>query len=440
MRFAVTLLFLFLLAPTALAQVDGDQCFCYNVEDGCGVPGIFDPQDQTACQTDCEDTYGDSLVEAIFVSTLDTNYETELGLCQDEAVDIETLAADTDSGTTPTTPPIIPQLSVDIPGLEFSEPLERGGYLEISFIGQYVAALYRWMLTAGVIVATVMIMIGGVQYMIGRGSDKVDSAKKRITGAVIGMVLLLGSYVILYTVNPQLTLLQDVRISTVERVELEIIDAADFTKLTGKYVQSESEYVAMADEIGQGMGLDRCVLRTIAQTESSWNPLAIGHDENAPYEGVGSRTSFIRSKTRYSGSTFEYDDETAAITNNGILNDDPFNAELCDSGDNSCGLDTRFSHGIGIAQFTILTSSGKMTECDGRPGRVYNGACYNIADLFDPEISLTLAGKLVKDAMDSNGGDIHEAFKSYVGTGPWAETAGDKKYSVYLGCQEQEGL
>jgi len=75
-------------------------------------------------------------------------------------------------------------------------------------LAEYVAAWYQWLLYAGVIIAVVMIMIGGVQYMVSKGMGSIDSAKKRIQGAVVGLILLFGAYMILATVNPQLVLLQ----------------------------------------------------------------------------------------------------------------------------------------------------------------------------------------------------------------------------------------
>ncbi len=83
-----------------------------------------------------------------------------------------------------------------------------GGISTVNDIGEYVNAFYKWTLSAGVIVATVIIMVGGVQYMVGKGSGNVQKAKDRIRHAVIGFVLLLGAYIILATVNPQLVSLE----------------------------------------------------------------------------------------------------------------------------------------------------------------------------------------------------------------------------------------
>jgi len=55
------------------------------------------------------------------------------------------------------------------------------------------------------ILAVLMIAYGGVVWLFSGGaSDKIGHAKELITGAIIGLVLALGSYFILNTINPKL--------------------------------------------------------------------------------------------------------------------------------------------------------------------------------------------------------------------------------------------
>ncbi|MFH1433793.1 MAG: pilin, partial [Candidatus Uhrbacteria bacterium] len=137
-----------------------------------------------ACQQVCENYFLTDHDRFVFIpegATQDT-FDFEIEQCN--------IAAGNPTATTepeePPTPPILPRLSVEIPGLTFTEPLEKGGYLEIDFIGQYVAALYKWMLGAGALIAVVMVMIGGLQYMIGKGAGDIQKGKDRMKNAVIG--------------------------------------------------------------------------------------------------------------------------------------------------------------------------------------------------------------------------------------------------------------
>jgi len=112
--------------------------------------------------------------------------------------------------------PVVPILGVEIPGLEFSTPTKEGERITINFIGEYIAAIYRWLIGVAVVFAVVMVIVGGIQYMIAGGSKQgVTVLKERVGNALIGLVLLLGSYVILYTTNPQLTLFRTMLIDQV---------------------------------------------------------------------------------------------------------------------------------------------------------------------------------------------------------------------------------
>ena len=241
---ALLLAFFFILPVTTLAH-SPDNCFCYYKEtagDGSEITFCVpltayggetaDLADDAACVQRCQDhtkEKHDSVTHLVPDGSGDINAEraecervTEEG---DQRL-IE-LAAETEAPTP--IPPIIPKLNVDLPGFteELFNVVESGGYLEINFLGEYVVAWYRWLIGAGTIIATVMIMIGGVEYMLGKGMGQVTSAKNRIRHAVIGLVLLLGSYTILYSVNPQLTFFEPLRVDYVAFVELPLEEQAD---------------------------------------------------------------------------------------------------------------------------------------------------------------------------------------------------------------------
>lgn len=75
-------------------------------------------------------------------------------------------------------------------------------------LSQYLNALFQFSLSIGAILAVIMIVYGGYLYM---GSDMwatKQKAKQKITDAVIGLLLLLGIYLILYQINPCILSLQ----------------------------------------------------------------------------------------------------------------------------------------------------------------------------------------------------------------------------------------
>ena len=72
-------------------------------------------------------------------------------------------------------------------------------------IGQYIATAYQFGIGVAMILAVVMMMIGGVRYLVAGGdAGAVTKAKANISDAIMGLALALGSYLILNTVNPRI--------------------------------------------------------------------------------------------------------------------------------------------------------------------------------------------------------------------------------------------
>ncbi len=86
--------------------------------------------------------------------------------------------------------------------------VEIGGTTSVVNFADYVGVVYQYLMGFSMTVAIVFLMIGGLRYVLGASSGDVTKAKKMMTNAVEGFVLLMFAYVILYTVNPQLLKLQ----------------------------------------------------------------------------------------------------------------------------------------------------------------------------------------------------------------------------------------
>ncbi|KKR06536.1 MAG: hypothetical protein UT32_C0018G0038 [Parcubacteria group bacterium GW2011_GWC2_39_14] len=87
----------------------------------------------------------------------------------------------------------------------------------IPWLAKYIGNMYRYGVVIGSILAVLMIMIGGVMYLIGGlNPNMIKHGKELITGAVTGLVLLLGSYVLLNTINPNLVNLQPIKVEVVK--------------------------------------------------------------------------------------------------------------------------------------------------------------------------------------------------------------------------------
>jgi hypothetical protein len=115
----------------------------------------------------------------------------------------------------------IPDLTVRIPGLNFSNIrvtwVDHRPYVDIPWIADYIVSVYRYAVFLGSILSIFLLMIGGIQWLISKGdSAQINAARKRITNAVIGLILIVSSYIILTSINPDLTQLNPLHIPVVE--------------------------------------------------------------------------------------------------------------------------------------------------------------------------------------------------------------------------------
>jgi hypothetical protein len=95
------------------------------------------------------------------------------------------------------------ELKVPLPFVRMG--CESDGAPAVCNLSDYIKGVYRLLLGAGALFAVVMIIIAGYQWMISGGSsDRIGSAKKRIFGASMGLILMLLAYIVLNAVSSRL--------------------------------------------------------------------------------------------------------------------------------------------------------------------------------------------------------------------------------------------
>jgi hypothetical protein len=100
--------------------------------------------------------------------------------------------------------PVIPNLNIEIPGFEgFTQPRSDQGTLTVNFIGEYVGAMYTFLIRVGALVAVIVMMVGGFQWMTSQGGPAISQAKKRISTAFLGLTLLLSAAAVLTLIDPR---------------------------------------------------------------------------------------------------------------------------------------------------------------------------------------------------------------------------------------------
>jgi len=102
------------------------------------------------------------------------------------------------------------KLGVPIPGITSTITDEQGRKIAVvKDLPCFIYYFYKYFASVVGILAAVMIMYGGFRYLTSFGNpSRITAAKEQITSAVIGLLLVLGTYIILYTINPTLVRLQ----------------------------------------------------------------------------------------------------------------------------------------------------------------------------------------------------------------------------------------
>lgn len=124
-----------------------------------------------------------------------------------------------------------PRLQIPIPTVKFSgvDLNDDGTKVTIPYIAEYISGLYAYLISIVGVLAAVMMIIGGFQYLAAGGdSGRVKAAKERITNAIAGTLLALGAYAMLKTISPSLTELKGLEISVVPAVKTDINEITEY--------------------------------------------------------------------------------------------------------------------------------------------------------------------------------------------------------------------
>ncbi len=79
------------------------------------------------------------------------------------------------------------------------------GYLDVTTgMGDYILKVIRLVMGIIGVLAVLMIIVGGIEYMSTVSIGEKEGAKSRITNALFGLLLALASYLVLNTINPNL--------------------------------------------------------------------------------------------------------------------------------------------------------------------------------------------------------------------------------------------
>ncbi|MDD4989570.1 MAG: hypothetical protein PHV42_04060 [Candidatus Pacebacteria bacterium] len=132
--------------------------------------------------------------------------------------------------------------------------VQTGGGLTPVNLEDYLGSLFKIGIGLCAVFAVLMIVIGGLEYVM---TDKIASkedAKTRITNALVGLLLALSSYILLYTINPELVKLNFLKSSSNPNASIgPAVDTGNQTKTVDAPAQNPSDKINLpqgAPDIG----------------------------------------------------------------------------------------------------------------------------------------------------------------------------------------------
>lgn len=109
-------------------------------------------------------------------------------------------------------------------------------------LGQYIDALYIFIISIAALIAVVRLVMAGVKYILSDVINTKESAKKDIKTSLLGLLIVLGAVLILETINPQLTNLT--ALDNLETFEEQIYDV----RVIPEVVEGRSDLMPDDDE------------------------------------------------------------------------------------------------------------------------------------------------------------------------------------------------
>jgi len=222
----------------------------------------------------------------------------------------KTSASETKNESADFTPALM-ALNVDIPGLKFSDPYVANNQVITPYLGQYIQALYKLLLGIALIASAIMIIVGGYKYLISATGAKVESGKQMIIDALMGMIIVLGAYVILSNINPNLTQFGSLTVPFVKPTEFDLGNyggTAPMGPMDGSVGigsdASKNDIAEIIKKVSKESGVDPCVMLSICEHETGLKSIWSGYPNSDKYNAVAYGPCQIHKMHVYEGTGY----------------------------------------------------------------------------------------------------------------------------------------
>lgn len=150
---------------------------------------------------------------------------------------------------------------------------KNGDAITCGALAQYIKILYEWLVRAAAILAAVMFTWGGFLWLTAGGNTgRLGQARTILANALTGLVLALGSYTLLYTINPKLIELKPIQLGTIKAIAQELVQSAASILRSG-ILRNHAEYDEDIRRFASLYNIDCTLIKAIIyQEDPEWNP------------------------------------------------------------------------------------------------------------------------------------------------------------------------
>ncbi len=247
--------------------------------------------------------------------------------------------------------------------------------------------VYKYALVISSIAAVMMIIFAGYAYIFSGGNEKqAASAKSWISTSLVGLAVLLTGFLLLRQINPNLL--------TIKSISPESIDQQNWTQYqsddkpwsggasnagyTQRAATNLGQWKDLIDKYAKQNQIDPCIISAVMRQEDpTGDPNAIGHDG-----GKRGDDTFTNTPPKF-------------------------------------GLNWDHSHGLGLMQLTVFPYTHRYGRWPDPnvPARQWFGKWYTVAEQLNPETSVSVGSRYLKELLKRANGDVQTAFGNYNGSG-----------------------
>jgi len=120
-----------------------------------------------------------------------------------------------------------PQVQMPIGGSGLNQPSinvasynKTTGIVTSDLLARYIKALYDYGMMIAGILGAIVLMGGGVLWLVSGGNDsRVSQAKEMIVGSISGLLILFCSWILLNTINPELLKLKAIKTQIIKKID-----------------------------------------------------------------------------------------------------------------------------------------------------------------------------------------------------------------------------